>query len=97
MKRRDFGKAIAGGVIGAGVAGSVTPWAVSSLRSSAFSIAWRRCSGSIIPFSFEGLVSPSMVTPVLVQTDSFKGKTGNSLSPSDIYFLWLVGNLFVNH
>jgi hypothetical protein len=26
MKRRDFGKTLAGGVIGAGVAGSVTPF-----------------------------------------------------------------------
>ena len=30
MKRRDFGKTLAGGVIGAGVAGSVTPWAGSA-------------------------------------------------------------------
>ena len=30
MKRRDFGKALAGGAIGAGVAGSVAPWELSA-------------------------------------------------------------------
>ena len=32
MKRRDFGKTLAGGVIGAGVASSVTPFAAKAAQ-----------------------------------------------------------------
>src|SRR5436305_6701213 len=35
MKRREFGKALAGGVIGAGVAGSVAPWEASAKAGGA--------------------------------------------------------------
>ena len=47
----------------------------------------------MIPLSFDDLVSTSTATPVLVQTDGFKGKS-ETLCPLVIFLFMLVGDCF---